>query len=95
MFEREGHSNRLIDLTSKAIDPDDLSALATQNALREAWLRLNPSFDPAKVHAKGSIQEAVDIARSLGKRDVLVAGSLHLVGGVMSVAELNEALSMA
>jgi len=82
-------------LTSKAIDPDDLSALATQNALRDAWLRLNPSFDPEKVHAKGSIQEAVEIARGLGKRDVLVAGSLHLVGGVMSVAELIDALSMA
>ena len=84
-----------LDLTSKAIDPDDLSALATQNALRDAWLRLNPSFEPTKVHAKGSIQEAVEIARGLGKRDVLVAGSLHLVGGVMSVAELNDALSMA
>ena len=84
-----------LDLTSKAIDPDDLSALATQNALREAWLRLNPTFDPIKVHAKGSIEEAVEIARGLGKRDVLVAGSLHLVGGVMAVAELNEALSMS
>ena len=82
-------------MTSKAIDPDDLSALATQNALRDAWLRLNPTFDPKKVHAKGSIQEAVEIARRLGKREVLVAGSLHLVGGVMSVAELNDALSMA
>ena len=82
-------------MTSKAIDPDDLSALATQNALRDAWLRLNPNFDPKKVHAKGSIQEAVEIARRLGERDVLVAGSLHLVGGVMSVAELDNALSMA
>lgn len=88
-------SDTIVDLTSKAIDPDDLSALATQNALREAWLRINPSFDPSKVHAKGSIEEAVSIARGLGERDVLVAGSLHLVGGVMAVAELNEALSMA
>lgn len=37
----------------------------------------------------------MEIVRGLGERNVLVAGSLHLVGGVMAVAELNDALSMA
>jgi len=81
-------------LTSNAIDPNDLSQLATQRALREAWLKLNPSFPPERVHAVPSIEHAVDIVRGLGKKQVLVAGSLHLVGGVMEVAGLQDALGM-
>ncbi|WVQ71200.1 hypothetical protein IAR50_000725 [Cryptococcus sp. DSM 104548] len=82
------------DLDSKAIDPNDLSQLATQNALRDAWLRLNPSFPADRVHALPSIQHAIKIARDLEDKTVLVAGSLHLVGGVMEVAGLQKALSM-
>jgi len=82
------------DLTSNAIDPNDLAQLATQNALREAWIKLNPSFDPSRVHAVPSIEHAIDIVKTLGKRQVLVAGSLHLVGGVMEVAGLQGALGM-
>ncbi|WVW82226.1 hypothetical protein I302_104232 [Kwoniella bestiolae CBS 10118] len=82
------------DLHANAIDPNDLSQLATQNALREAWLKLNPSFNPDDVHAVPSIQHAIKIVRGLGEKQVLVAGSLHLVGGVMEVAGLQDALSM-
>ncbi|KAL1411354.1 Folylpolyglutamate synthetase [Vanrija albida] len=82
------------DLTSAAIDPDDLAALATQRQLRDAWLALNPGFDDKKVHAVASIEHAVNIVRGLGERRVLVAGSLHLVGGVMEVAGLQFALGM-
>ncbi|RSH89065.1 Folylpolyglutamate synthetase [Saitozyma podzolica] len=82
------------DLTSNAIDPNDLSQLATQNALRDAWLHLNPSFPADRVHALPSIEHAVNIVRDLGKKQVLVAGSLHLVGGVMEVAGLQGALGM-
>ncbi|OCF31131.1 folylpolyglutamate synthase [Kwoniella heveanensis CBS 569] len=82
------------DLDAKAIDPNDLSQLATQRALRDAWLKLNPSFRPERAHAVASIQHAVDIVRGLGEKTVLVAGSLHLVGGVMEVAGLQDALSM-
>lgn len=82
------------DLTAAAIDPDDLAALATQRALRDAWLALNPGFDAERVHAVPSIQHAVNIVRELGEKRVLVAGSLHLVGGVMEVAGLQDALTM-
>lgn len=95
------HITTYLDLTSKATDPNDLSQLATQTALREAWLRLIPSFSADKVHAVGSIEHAVNIVRDLehkageeGGVDVLVAGSLHLVGGVMEVARLQDALGM-
>ncbi|WWD09344.1 hypothetical protein V865_007467 [Kwoniella europaea PYCC6329] len=82
------------DLHATAIDPNDLSQLATQNALRDAWLKLNPDYNPDNVHAVPSIQHAVKIVREAGERQVLVAGSLHLVGGVMEVAGLQDALSM-
>ncbi|KAK8865871.1 hypothetical protein IAR55_001019 [Kwoniella newhampshirensis] len=83
------------DLDAKAIDPNDLSQLATQNALRDTWLSFNPTFPPERAHAVASIQHAVKIVGDLeGEKQVLVAGSLHLVGGVMEVAGLQDALSM-
>lgn len=87
------------DLTSKAIDPTDLSALATQHAIADAWRALNPSFPEGHIHVEPSIEDAVRIVREESREgeevDVLVAGSLHLVGGVIDVAGLEEvALSM-
>lgn len=83
------------DLTAHAIDPNDLAALATQRALAEAWKKINPDFDESKVHVVPSIQDAVEIVDGVkGEKNVLVAGSLHLVGGVMEVAGLQGALSM-
>lgn len=56
------------------------------------------------MHAVGSIEHAIKIARDLGSEEgkkekekevqVLVAGSLHLVGGVMEVAGLQGHLGM-
>lgn len=57
-------------------------------------MTLNPSFNPDQAHVVPSIQHAVNIVRGLGKQEVLVAGSLHLVGGVMEVAGLQGALGM-
>lgn len=81
---------RSVDLTSKAVDASDLSALTTQHELAAAWSTLTSSHVPqAEVHVLGSIEEAVKLARAGGEEvDVLVCGSLHLVGGVMAVAEL-------
>lgn len=86
------------DLTSKAIDPNDLSALATQHQLEQAWSALLPSYPRENIHVVPSIEHAVRIVRGVpaGQVKVLVAGSLHLVGGVMEVAGLAEtAISMA
>ncbi|KAI5452452.1 Folylpolyglutamate synthetase [Naganishia albida] len=87
------------DLTSKAIDPNDLSALATQHQLEEAWSSLVPSFPKEDIHVVPSIEHAVRLVRTeqkSGEVEVLVAGSLHLVGGVMEVAGLAEqAIDMA
>lgn len=86
------------DLTSKAIDPDDLSALATQHAIAEAWHKISPDAT-ARAFVEPSIEDAIGRVRELQREesqvDVLVAGSLHLVGGVIEVAGLADvALSM-
>lgn len=80
------------DLSSKAIDPNDLSALATQTAIAEAWLHLVPSFPKERIHVLPSIEHAVTFVRSVEDTDVevLTAGSLHLVGGMIEVAGLSE-----
>ncbi|EPQ26038.1 uncharacterized protein PFL1_06491 [Pseudozyma flocculosa PF-1] len=84
------------DLASKAIDPNDLSALVVQRDLESAWKSLLGSGSPGpEVLIKASIQDAIghvrEVARKAGDgvtQDVLVTGSLHLVGGVM--AHLKE-----
>ncbi|KAM0749236.1 FolC bifunctional protein [Meredithblackwellia eburnea MCA 4105] len=75
--------NSASDLTSNSVDPNDLASLQTQNDLAAAWRGL------AKTHESvlPSIEDAVNSVRELeGEWDVLVTGSLHLVGGVMQVA---------
>ena len=52
-----------------------------------------PSFPVDRVHVLPSIEHAVKIVReqeALGNVDILVTGSLHLVGGVIEVSQLAE-----
>lgn len=89
---------RAIDLTSNAIDPTALMNLTTQHELAEAWSQLHSSpplsssSTTTQVHILPSIEDAVKLVRNLATEDkkveVLVAGSLHLVGGLMAVAEV-------
>ncbi|KAH9943381.1 FolC bifunctional protein [Epithele typhae] len=81
------------DLTTKAIATDDLAQLKTQNELASAWLSLVPLFPKEHVHVLPSIEHAVNVVNDLGtdqEVDVLVAGSLHLVGGLIEVAGLSD-----
>ncbi|KAH8106152.1 FolC bifunctional protein [Cristinia sonorae] len=81
------------DLTTHAIADSDLAELKTQNDLAAAWRSLVPPFPKDRVHVLPSIEHAVATVRKLesgGPVDVLVAGSLHLVGGTMEVAKLAE-----
>jgi len=84
-------------MTSKAVDDKDLETLATQHELAEAWSELTQGKESrAQVHVLGSVQEAVEVVRGAAaagpgnevRVDALVAGSLHLVGGVLCVASL-------
>ncbi|EMD40678.1 hypothetical protein CERSUDRAFT_80327 [Gelatoporia subvermispora B] len=84
------------DLTTIAIPESDLSHLKTQHELADAWASLVPSFPSERIHVRPSIEHAVKIihgrrsASSERPVDVLVAGSLHLVGGVIEVAGLAD-----
>ena len=83
----------LIDLTTHAISDADLSQLKTQNDLASAWRSLNPSFSEDHIHVLPSIEHAYNVVRRLENDhnvDVLVTGSLHLVGGMIEVARLSE-----
>lgn len=90
----------LKDLSSKAVSDTDLAELTVQNELATAWRQLSTSTNQARtqVHVVGSIQHAVGIITSLAQDeqkepvDVLVTGSLHLIGGVFEVAKLQFAL---
>lgn len=82
-----------VDLTTHAIAESDLAQLKTQQDLASAWKALVPSFPASNVHVLPSIEHAVRIVRGVSGKDkkdvdVLVAGSLHLVGGVIEVADL-------
>ncbi|KAJ7276543.1 FolC bifunctional protein [Mycena haematopus] len=84
------------DITTVAMDQADLRQLRTQNQLGSAWSSLLPTFPAANIHVLPSIEHAVNLVRQLesdaGNANVLVAGSLHLVGGVFEVAGLSSAL---
>lgn len=83
-----------VDLTTLAIPESDLAHLKTQHELANAWSALVPSFPKENIHVLPSIEHAVNVVRKAGEGekavDVLVAGSLHLVGGVIEVAGLSH-----
>ncbi|KAJ7684032.1 FolC bifunctional protein [Mycena rosella] len=84
------------DLTTLAIPEADLAQLKTQHQLSLAWCSLIPTFPAENIHVLPSIEHAVNKVRQLesdaGRANVLVAGSLHLVGGVIEVAGLSFSL---
>ncbi|KAI0268375.1 FolC bifunctional protein [Gloeopeniophorella convolvens] len=82
------------DLTALSIPEDELTQLTTQRELAVAWTSLAPAFTKEDVHILPSIEHAIRVVRKQARNgkpvDVLVAGSLHLVGGVVEVAGLAE-----
>jgi len=84
------------DLTTYAVSDFDLSHLTVQNELAAAWPSMAPSFPSSNIHVLPSIEHAIGVVRNLEKQDcdmsldVLVTGSLHLVGGVIEVAGLSD-----
>ena len=75
------------DLVSMNTNKHDVSSLKVQRQLAQTWDQIDPE---AKVHVIGTIEEAVTQARDIAgseKAEVLVTGSLHLVGGLIEVLE--------
>ena len=83
------------DLATLAMPKSDLEELKTQHQLSVAWSKLCPSYPPDCIHVLPSVEHAVkEVEASKSNSDnqtqVLVTGSLHLVGGVIEVAGLSE-----
>lgn len=75
---------------------DERSHLTTQHELASTWKTLVPAFSEDHIHVLPSIEHAVNLVHELQsqqeskKVDVLVTGSLHLIGGIIEVARLSE-----
>ncbi|KAK0242590.1 Mur ligase [Armillaria nabsnona] len=81
------------DLTAVSIPEADLAELKTQHQLAVAWHDIVPSYPKESIHVLASVEHAVDLVKNVTTQStngvsVLVAGSLHLVGGVIEVANL-------
>jgi folylpolyglutamate synthase len=75
------------DLVSINTNKSDVDSLKVQKELAGSWDSIDPD---ASVHVLSTIEEAISKARELAPEDqveVLVTGSLHLVGGVIEVLE--------
>ncbi|KAF2859048.1 Mur ligase [Piedraia hortae CBS 480.64] len=85
-YENAGYK---ADLISINVSQDDVDSLRVQREMAEACKEINPETKPIVC---GTIEEAVARVRKLAGRDtrevdVLVTGSLHLVGGLIEVVE--------
>lgn len=76
------------DLVSINTNKDDVGSLRVQRELAETWDRIDSD---AEVNVLSTIEEAVAQARAIAgggqEVEVLVTGSLHLVGGCIEVLE--------
>lgn len=75
------------DLVSINTNKRDVDTLKVQKELAGSWDSIDPD---ASVHVLSTIEEAISKARELAPEDqveVLVTGSLHLVGGVIEILE--------
>ncbi|KAI2641079.1 tetrahydrofolylpolyglutamate synthase [Xylaria nigripes] len=84
------------DFVNHQYDPEAIKALTAQRGFAQTWAALDPS---AKIAVVPTIEEAIDHMRNIGtsvdkeqKLQVLITGSLHLVGGALSILEDAEVL---
>ncbi|KAI0030714.1 FolC bifunctional protein [Vararia minispora EC-137] len=83
------------DLTAVGIPEDELKHLTVQHELASAWKALAPDFPHDRVHVLPSIEHAVRLIQNVAgsgsnSTDILVTGSLLLVGGMIESANLSD-----
>jgi folylpolyglutamate synthase/dihydropteroate synthase len=82
------NSSTRIDFVNRNVDPVAVKELTLQKELAAVWLTMDPN---TRVIAVPSIEEAVEevqkIENDIGSARVLVTGSFHLVGGMLSILE--------
>ena len=70
---------------------DELVHLTVQRELASAWKSLVPNFPEQNVHVLPSVEHATRVVKEHGPDvDVLVTGSLLLVGGLIEAAGLSS-----
>ena len=84
-----------VDYTSRLIPAVDTDRVKVQSELAAAWLSLIPKFSKDNVRVLPSIEHAIKAVRGINSEgnegvDILVTGSLLLVGGVIEVAGLSD-----
>ncbi|KAK1764768.1 Mur ligase [Phialemonium atrogriseum] len=85
------------DFVNHQHDPKVIAKLSQQRDFAQKWSSLDPSAD---VTVSSSIEEAITRVRELAKTmegegdtvQALITGSLHLVGGALSILEGSDAL---
>ena len=79
------------DFVNRNHNPSAIATLAKQNDFADVWRNLDPSLPSSNIHLLPTIQEAVqlvdDLCEELGDLQIFVIGSLHLIGGVLSILE--------
>lgn len=76
------------DLININVNKDAIDTLKVQKGLAAAW---ESTGSKAEVHVMETIEETVEAIRALdGDSQVLVTGSLHLVGGFLEVVEEGD-----
>jgi folylpolyglutamate synthase len=76
-----------VDFVNKGYDPSAIDGLTVQKAFAAKWSELD---EKANVVVMPSIEEAIDYVRALQDKDGVsgfITGSLHLIGGALSVLE--------
>lgn len=93
LYMKRVDTPNIVDLTSVSLQTDP-AHLTVQQELGALWAKLIPAFPRNNIHIAPSIETAVKLIRTLEQDsvriDVLVCGSLHLVGGVIEVAGLTD-----
>ncbi|PWW80680.1 FolC bifunctional protein [Tuber magnatum] len=82
-FKERSHK---ADLVSAGTDPTALEELSVQNKLAQAWKKAVPGTEAS--HVVSTIEEAIRIVTTMSHKapvQVLVTGSLHLVGAFLEV----------
>ncbi|KAL2157172.1 hypothetical protein VTH06DRAFT_6393 [Thermothelomyces fergusii] len=81
------------DFVNRQYNPADIEKMTQQRVFADRWKQLDPS---ANIMLIPTIEEAINTARSLATGDhkvqALITGSLHLVGGALSILESADAL---
>lgn len=77
----------------KNTNPEVLQSLSLQKELANVWKDLNPGTEVVALSSiEGAIEYIKNINGGVGESQVLVTGSLHLVGGVMAVLDGRESV---